>query len=97
MDEKKQEGEQEKEKEKKPEETKDNSGEGDKPKAPDFVERAESAAERLEKANEESKVLLAKQALGGRADAGMMPEETKEPTPEEAAAKFLKGEYSLTG
>ena len=70
----------EKTKEKKPEKPTGDSEEGDKPKASTLVDDANTAAERLEKANErkaellrQEEELMAKKALGGRAEAGQAP------------------------
>lgn len=76
-------------KKKKQEDANGNSGEGDKPKTVGLVEGANVAAERLETANKKQEELLdrqeelmAKQALGGRTEAGQQQEE-KEETPKE--------------
>lgn len=84
------------------EEPKDTAGdidEGDKPETASIVDDANSAAERLEKANTEKKKLLdreealmAKKALGGRSEAGALLPEKKEETPQEYKDKILKGE-----
>lgn len=72
--------------------------EGDKPKALTIVEQANIAAERMEAANKKAEELydkqaelMAKQMLGGTAEAGAQPVKTKE-TDEEYAARFLRGE-----
>lgn len=71
---------------------------GDKSETNSLIERADAAAERLEKANAEKKALLdreeaimAKQALGGRSEINK-PEKPKELTDREFKEKFLKGE-----
>ncbi len=83
---------------KEPEVTVSNFGEGDKPKESTLIDDANSAAERLEKANERKTELLrqeeeltAKKVLGGRAEGGIAPVEKKE-TDEEYTAKVMRGE-----
>ncbi len=70
----------EKTEEKKPEESTRDTKEGDKPKTSTLIDDANSAAKRLEEANERKAELLrqeeefaAKRALGGRAEAGQTP------------------------
>ncbi len=73
------------------------SGEGDKPETTNLIEDANSAAERLEKANTKreellnrQEILIAKQTLGGKSDAG---EESKaEETPKEYKDRIMRGE-----
>lgn len=62
------------------------------------IDEANKAAERLEKANAEKKILLereeklkANDILAGRANAGQTPEPKKEYTPEEYAKASLRG------
>ena len=76
-------------KETKTENTEADTGEGDKPKATTLIGEANSAAERLEKANKEKSELLAREEdlearkkLGGGSEAGK-PEEKKEETDKE--------------
>lgn len=71
---------------------------GNQPDASSIVERADAAAERLEKANEERRALLereekimARKALGGDSTISK-PEPKKEETPAEFKARFLRGE-----
>ena len=74
----------------------------DKPKSDDgLIDKAVAAAERLEKANAEYTELLrrqqefaAKQALAGRAEAGLV---VQEETEEEAYIKRAKERYAGTG
>lgn len=63
-----------------------------------MIDAANKAAERLEKANEEQKEILARQeelmaknALGGKAEAGETNEK-KEETPAEYAKRVMSGE-----
>jgi len=77
----------------------DDIDDGDKPSASSIVERADAAAERLEKASAEYKALIrrqeelmAKQALGGISSGPGKKEPPKEETPAEFKEKFLKGE-----
>jgi len=67
-------------------EPKENSNEGDNSTSPSIIERADAAAERLEKANKEYKILIArqeelvaKQALGGFSSGPREPEQPKQP------------------
>ena len=93
------------------EETKTDSGEakaeadssaGDKPEETDPIERANAAAERLEKANaerkdsiREKKEVIAKQILGGQTTASQAPEK-KEPVSDEQYYKdVLAGKYNV--
>ena len=80
------------------EQTATHSDEGDKPKADDTIERANKAAERLERANSErkstireAKELEAKRILGGDTQAGQSSEKKVEITAEEYSASILKG------
>jgi len=73
------------------------SGEGVQPKATSLVDDANTAAERLEKANERKTELLrqeeeleARKALGGRSEAGQAPVEPKEETPKEYRERIEK-------
>ena len=70
---------------KKPEST--DTGEGDKPKEPSVIEQTNQAAERLERANEEAKRLVAekkaKDAIAGIAEAGMKDVVKEEETNQE--------------
>ena len=63
-----------------------------------IVDKAEKAAVRLEEANKKSEEIYAKnqslaarQIMGGKSDAGQVPEPKKEITPKEYAAAALKG------
>ena len=75
---------------------------GDKPKELDPIERANAAAERMEKANEEKKVILrenkevvAKQILGGQTTASQIPEK-KEPVSDVQYYKDVKsGKFNI--
>lgn len=74
----------------------DNSGEGVQPETTSLYERTNTATERLEKANSKTEELLKrqeqlyeKQQLGGKADAGKVPEEPKEETPTEYMKKVM--------
>ena len=67
-------------------------------KTPKVIDDANAAAERIEKATEEMRKensrheeIMAKQALGGRAEAGVAPKKERE-TDEEYAERFKKGE-----
>ena len=69
---------------------------GSKSETTTLVDEANTAAERLEKANErktellrQEEELMAKKALGGRAEAGQV--EKKELTPQEYADEVMKG------
>lgn len=91
---------QEKTEDKKPEESADNTGEGDKPEADSKIERANAAAERMEKANAEKTKLLnreedliAQRRLGGEIDAGKPAAKAKE-TDEEYTERFKRGEVN---
>jgi hypothetical protein len=76
--------------------TSEDAGEGIQPKAATLVDEANTAAQRLETANERKAELLrqeedleAKRALGGRSDAGQAPVK-KEETPQEYRARIEK-------
>ena len=73
------------------------TGEGVQPKASTLVDDANTAAERLEKANERQAELLrqqedleARKALGGRSEAGQSPVEPKEETSKEYRERVEK-------
>lgn len=94
---------QETQEETKEEPTSEDAGEGDKPKSSSLIERASSAAERLEKANAQTELLvqrqedlMARRALEGTTDAGKT-EKKVEVSPEEYAQKVLKGEINPFG
>ncbi len=79
--------------------TPDNVDEGDKPKAASVVDEANTAAERLEnihkkikEENDRTEDLLAKTALGGRAEAGIQKPKPKELTDIEYAEAVDRGE-----
>jgi len=83
--------------EEKPKSTGDND-EGSKSPTASLLDNANAAAERLEKANEEhSKIiakqeeLMARQRLGGTANAGTTGDEKKEESPAEYAKKVMEG------
>ena len=71
----------------------------EEPKSTALIDKAQEAAERLEKANEEQAKLLAKQeeilarqALGGRSEAGVGDPEKKKETEEDYAKRVISGE-----
>jgi len=75
-----------------------NDDKGNKSKKINTIERANIAAERLEKANEEAREILARQEeiiskriLGGESEAGKEQEKPKEETPKEYAERILRG------
>lgn len=75
---------------------KENSGDGDESETTDYVGRAESAAQRLEKANKEALEILKKQesiaarlALGGKS--GQAPKEEKPKVSDADYAKSALG------
>lgn len=84
---------------KKPEGEPENSGEGDKPQTTSLINRADLAAERLEKdLRKESEnlnrreALMARDALGGRTYAGQSQPQLSEEEKKKAGAKeFFKG------
>ena len=55
------------------------------------AERIEKATEEMRKENSRHEEIMAKQALGGRAEAGSAPKKERE-TDEEYAERFKKGE-----
>lgn len=66
-----------------------------------LIEQANATAERIEAANKKQEELLnrqeeilARQALGGRSDAGETAQEKTVITPQEIAQKVLKGEIN---
>lgn len=77
------------------------SGEdGDKPESPSFLDRADATAQRMEEAERKaseaiSKLneLYARMKLGGETSM-VQREEKKEETPQEYAARVLKGELN---
>lgn len=78
-----------------------NTGEGNKPQTTPLIDIANAAAERMEKANEETARLVARQeeleqrrALGGRSEAGNAP---KQKTDDEKWAEEAKERYAGTG
>ena len=96
MDEEKQE-----EKKEEPEVTTPDKDEGDKPTTTPLIDIANAAAERMEEANKETAKLIARQeeleqrkALGGRSDAGQVPEKPKELTDTEYAEALQRGEVN---
>ena len=75
------------------------AGKGNKSKTAKLVDDANTAAERLEKANERKEELLrqeqdleAKKTLSGRAEAGVKPPAPKKLTDEEYADRVRSGE-----
>ena len=88
-------------KEEKKEGTEEGAGAGNKYETTPVIERAREEREKLEAANKKHEELLnrqeeimAKQALGGRAEAGSTPEKPKEISEVEYAEKALSGEYN---
>ena len=88
------------EEEKKPT-TPEDAGKGSEPKAATLVDEANSAAERLEKANERKAELLrqeeelaAKKALGGRSEAGAQAVKPKKLSDTEYAEALERGEVN---
>ena len=87
------------EEENKPEEPTPNTDEGSKPQTTSLINRADLAAERLEKdlrAEKENlnrrEALMARDALGGRTYAGQsQPQLTEEQRKKEGAKEFFKG------
>lgn len=80
----------------------DNSDEGDKQKESSVIDRANSAAERLEKAteaqkreNDRTERLLAEQKLGGQSGLKNPPKEKKEVDDESYAKDALEGKIPL--
>ena len=78
----------------------EDSGDGDKPATTPLIDIANAAAERMEKANEETARLQAVQAerdqriaLGGRGEADQAPVK-KEETPKEYTEKVMSGELN---
>ena len=91
MDEEKQTNEQ-------PEATTETEDVGDKPTTTPLIDIANAAAERMEKANEETARLQANQAerdariaLGGKSEAGQAPVEKKEIANADYASEVMKG------
>jgi len=91
--------EKEKPEDKKPEAAEAGDDEGSKPETTTLVDEANTAAERLEKANERKAELLrqeqeleARKALGGKSDAGQQSEKPKKLTDAEYAEALQKGE-----
>ncbi len=87
------------EKPKKEEPAADDPGEGDKSKATTLVDDANTAAERMEKANERKSELLrqeqeleAKKTLSGKAEGEVKRPEPKKETDEEYADRVRSGE-----
>lgn len=73
--------------------------EGSKYETTPVIERAREERERMEKAteaqrieNDRTEAIMAKQALGGTAEAGQPAEEKKEETPEEYRERVMRGE-----
>jgi len=71
--------------------------EGDKYETTPIIERAREEREKLEAAvkaqkaeNDRTELIMAKQALGGKTEAGGTP--VAKETPEEYAARFMRGE-----
>lgn len=76
----------------------EDTGKGDKSETTPVIDAASLAAQRLEEANKKQEELLdrqeklmAKQILGGQAEAGVKSGEKKEKTPEEVANELLEG------
>ena len=87
--------------EKKAEQSAGDTDAGSKSPKLKLIERANEAAERLEEANKKQEELLRRQeelaaetALGGRANAGMIPPKPAELTPQEYAEKVRAGEVN---
>lgn len=77
------------------------TGEGDKPKVPSVITKANFAAERLEAANNKKEELLAREEellaekrIAGKAEAGQGTIKTKEETEAEYVEKFRRGEVN---
>lgn len=90
--------------EKKPEDAKLSAKERDKQERTSLIDRANTAAERLEKATKEQERVLgeqkefeAKKRLGGVTEAGLPEVKPKVDTDEEYADKVIKGEVNLFG
>ena len=73
------------------------TGEGDKPETSSIVERADAVAERLEKANEERKAIIAREeeimarkALGGKSEGATQPKSNEPMSDKEYKDYFLK-------
>ena len=78
--------------------TTDDAAKGSKYETTPVIERAREEREKLEAAtkaqkeeNDRTEQIMAKQALGGKADAGTKPEEPKKETDEEYADKVWAG------
>jgi len=78
-----------------------NNSEGDKSERFELVDRANEAAERLERANKRKEELLEKEEklvatrmLGGKSEAGQQEEKEPEKTPQEFANDYLNGKIS---
>lgn len=87
------------EEEKQPEE---DTGERDNPKSTELIDKANKAAERLERATEKKQevldkeeALMTRQALSGRASAGNQEEKPPEISNKEYAEKVLSGELNV--
>jgi hypothetical protein len=83
------------------EEAKEETKEAPKVETSSMIDKANEAAERLEKANKEQAELLrqqqdlfARRTLGGQSEAGMIPAAPKELTDTEYAEAFRKGEIT---
>jgi len=94
----------EKKEEPKEEHTTDNSGERVQSETNSLLDRANETAQRLEEANKKTEELLnrqeqlmAKEALGGRSEAGKGSIKKEEISDEEFANKVLKGEINPLG
>lgn len=79
--------------------TPDNTGEGVQQKAITELDRADQIAERQKRENDRREDLLkreesleASRRVGGRADAGQPPQDTKEETPQEYKDRIMRGE-----
>ena len=94
-------GEENKEEKQEEKRTAENNDMGNRSKAIGLVDRAHIAAERLEAALkkqeeliEREETIVAKRALGGYSEAGIVSPKPKEETPEELAARVRRGEFN---
>jgi len=98
-DEQTQENKQQEVKKEEPTPTTRDANEGSEPQTANLIERANSAAERLEKANEKQEQLIkqarelqAYERLGGTTQGRPQETEPKEETPQEYAKRVMTGE-----
>ena len=73
----------------------EDTGKGDQPKTPKILVDANAAAERLEKANAETKELMARQALGGDTEAGQQPVKKVVESDTDYSKRIMAGDYQL--